>query len=220
MVFGRGGDVRCLCRWREKDPRPGRRLEGTPRLGRGRDCVHRTGRKGKGVFSALVALTIALAVALPVTAEGTEDAEFGTLQTLTRDVEVKEAADAGSATVGKLSAGTPVVEKSGEGEWREIICQDIHGFVPADALQPFVTEAESLSSEMERVGEEEQRLVEEHELYLRQRRISLVIVVLISLIFGIGIFTAIRNGKQGRSSEKEKKGKPSGNRNPTDKTEG
>ena len=180
--------------------------------------------KAKRVVCIMAGLFVSLTVSLSGRAAESDNAVFGTLEVLTADTEVREAADADSAQVGFLEAGTPVIVKGGEGEWREILFQGTDGYIPAEALGAYVEDAQQLDAEMDKVEEEEQRFLQEHELYLRQKRIStlmgIIIAVLIVLIFCVGILSALRGPEGAESgSAKKRKKRGSGNKKRTGKRE-
>lgn len=135
-----------------------------------------------------------------------DDSKVGVLYEVTADTEMKEAADAGSATVAEVQAGTAVVVESEDGAWSRVLYREQEGYVESDVLEIYAEEElESLAQEMGSVSEEEQRLVEEADLAARQNRSSIIwgsiIAVLILAIFGLGIVSAVKNAKEEEQEE-------------------
>lgn len=159
---------------------------------------------------AVLCLTLCLMIGLHVKAEEI-NAVLGTLQVLPADAEVKESPDMDSATVVTLKAGTAVIVENQDGKWTKVLYQDIEGYISDTAVGSFESyvaeDSESLEQEMLSVAEEEQRITEEYELILKQRRTSLiwgiVIAILIIGIFGVGVVAAIRNSKEEEMAEGE-----------------
>lgn len=154
-----------------------------------------------------VCLFLFLAAGLKVKAAENNAVE-GTLQQIATDTEVKESADAGSATVGNLPAGTPVIVEESDGSWSKITYQEIRGYIPDSALQPYgAAPEENLWQEFQDVYEEEERIVYEYELSMKERRNSIiwgsVIAVLIIAIFAVGVVTALKNNRDDEEEEEE-----------------
>lgn len=137
-----------------------------------------------------------------------EDSKVGVLYEVTVDTELKEAADARSATVGEVQAGTAVVVESEDGTWSKVLYRELEGYVESDVLEVYAEEElASLTQEMASVSEEEQRLVEEADLAARQNRSSVIwgsiIAVLILAIFGVGVMSAVKNARAEEQEEDE-----------------
>lgn len=166
--------------------------------------------KSRALGYTVLCMMMLLMIGLHVMAEE-NNAVLGTLQVLPTDAEVKESPDMDSATVGTLSAGTAVIVESREGEWTKVLYQDIEGYISdaeVDSFESYIAEdSESLEQEMLSVAAEEQRITEEYELILKQRRTSLiwgiVIAILIIGIFGVGVVTAIKNSKNEEEEEEK-----------------
>lgn len=147
------------------------------------------------------AVFLCIVGAAGVQAHAVDNGIIGTLYEVIEDAEVKEEADAASATIGSLEAGTAVILESEEGTWSRVLYQDLEGYVPSGVLKVYAEEElGNLAQEMDGVAEEEERLVEEAELAAKQRRTSMIwgIVgaVLILAIFGIGVVSTYRNTKE------------------------
>lgn len=130
-----------------------------------------------------------------------DDGTLGILYEVTADTEVKAEADADSATVGRLQAGTAVIVQSEDGAWSRVLYQETEGYVLSDVLGVYAGDGlENLAAEMDGVAQEEQRYVEEAELAERQKRTALIwgIVgaVLVLAIFGAGVISTFRNTKE------------------------
>ncbi len=164
-------------------------------------------KRGNGSKKSVLALLVLCMFAgMGMQAHAAEDATVGTLYEVTANTGVKEAADAGSATVGELQAGTAVIVESEEDGWSRVLYQELEGYVESGVLEVYAEEElDSLAQEMDGVAQEEQRYVEEAELAARQRRTSLiwgiVIAALILAIFGLGIVSAVKNAKEEEQKE-------------------
>lgn len=166
--------------------------------------------KKRSLGYTMLCLMMFLVIGIHVRAEE-NNAVLGTLQVLPADAEVKESPDMDSATVGTLEAGTAVIVESQDGEWTKILYQNTEGYISdavVSSFESYIAEnSESLEQEMLSVAEEEQRITEEYELILKQRRTSLiwgiVIAILIIGIFGVGVVAAIKNGKEEEKAEGE-----------------
>lgn len=169
--------------------------------------------KKRGLGYIVLCLLMFLMIGVHVRAEEI-NAVLGTLQVLSADAEVKESPDMDSATVGTLQAGTAVIVESQDGEWTKVLYQNIEGYISDTAvgsLESYIAEdsenLKNLEQEMMSVAEEEQRITEEYELILKQRRTSLiwgiVIAILIIGIFGVGVVAAIKNSKEEEMEEQE-----------------
>lgn len=134
---------------------------------------------------------------MAVQAEEEKDAVLGILQTLSADVEVKQTAEEGAATVGSLPAGTPVIVTAEEGTWSKIICQGMEGYIPSDALGAYIEAAGQLDAEIRDAAEANLKTAEESERYQRKKRASLIwgIVgaVFVLTVFAAGIISTFRN---------------------------
>lgn len=165
--------------------------------------------------SVLALLVLCMFAGMGMQARAADDAAVGTLYEVTADTEVKEAADAGSATVGELQAGTAVIVEGEEGGWSRVLYRELEGYVESGVLEVYAgDELENLAQEMDGVAQEEQRYVEEAELAARQRRTSLIwgIVgaLLVLAIFVVGVVSTFRNTKE------EEKPQDGGNVSDTD----
>lgn len=168
-------------------------------------------KKG-GLGYTVLCLLMFLMMGVHVRAEE-NNAVLGTLEVLPADAEVKESPDMDSATVGTLQAGTAVIVESRDGEWTKVLYQDIEGYISdtkVDSFESYIaedSELESLEQEMLSVAEEEQRITEEYELILKQRRTSIiwgvVIAILIVLIIGLGVASAVKSVKEEAKTERE-----------------
>lgn len=169
--------------------------------------------KKKSLSFMTICMIMFLTIGLQVQATGENNAVLGTLQVLPADAEVKESPDMNSATIGNLKAGTAVIVESQDGEWTKVLYQDIEGYISDAVVSSFESyiaedsERESLEQEMLSVAEEEQRITEEYELILKQKRTSViwgvVIAILIVLIIGLGVVSAVRNVKEEAKKERE-----------------
>ena len=160
----------------------------------------------------LAVLCLCLSAGAGVCAHAADDTEIGTLYEVTTDTEMKEAADAGSATLSELKAGTAVVVESDDGVWSKVLYRETEGYVASDVLEVYAEdELASLAQEMGGVAEDEQRFVEETEVAIKQKRTSMiwgsVIAVLILAIFALGVVSAVKNAKEEEEKEKEDGGK-------------
>ena len=156
-----------------------------------------------------MALAFLLFAALGLHVHAADDAgeTLGILYTLNEDAEVKESPDENADMVGLLPAGTSVIVESEDDTWCRVIYQDIEGYVPSGALTAYTApDAEGLATEINGAGEEEQRFVDEAEIYYREKRTSLiwgiVIAALIIAIFGLGVVSAVKNAKTGENGKK------------------
>lgn len=168
-----------------------------------RDGIRSGGKKGVLCMALLIA--VLTAAGLPAYAADDSDA-VGTLYEVTVDTEMKEAADAGSAAVCELKAGTAVIVESADGVWSRVLYREQEGYVASDDLTIYAEdELENLAQEMNGVAEGEERFVEEAELSAKQRRTSLiwgaVIAILVLAIFWFSVTAAVRNAKEDDEEE-------------------
>ncbi len=164
----------------------------------------RNGSKGLG----LVVIAMCMLGVIGTQVQAADDSKIGILYEVTADTEIKEAADAGSITVGELQAGTAVVVEGTDGAWSRVLYRESEGYVRSEVLETYVAdESKSLAQEMDSVSKEEQRFVEEADLAAGQVRTAAmiwgsVIAVSILAIFGLGVVSAVKNA--GEEEQKEK----------------
>lgn len=152
-----------------------------------------------------------LMVSLPVRAEeadtgdGKNEFAAGTVWEIARNTDVKETPDGESRTKYVFTAGTSVVllEEEQDG-WCLVQNQENVGYIPTNALQIYGEEnMEAMSREFEETVQEQTRVVEEYEIYKREKNFSLVWKILIigffSCFFGLSVYDAFRKNEKRNS---------------------
>lgn len=114
-------------------------------------------------------------------------------------VTLYENADETSAVVDTFDKGTPVIIQEEEQDgWCRVSYKEIEGYLKASQLE-MIGDIEALAEEFEDMDQSVQLIFESivlREQETRQKRIwGTVIVVLVVAIFGVGIVSSIKNGK-------------------------
>lgn len=157
-------------------------------------------KKGWQYF--MIGLFLILAAGMQVKAAETESTTIGTLQELTKDAELKKEPDAEADTIKQLKQGEAVILESSDNGWSLIIYKGTEGYVINDALGIYNEEETlELEQEFQDVQEESIRMDEEFELLDKDKRSStvwgVIITLLVAAVFGVGIFAALKQNKEG-----------------------
>lgn len=150
----------------------------------------------------VVCLFLILNLGIQVQAAEMDDTTIGTLQQLTEDAELKKEPAADSDTIQQMKAGEAVILESTDIEWSMVLYKGTEGYVLNEALGIYNSEeVEELEQEFQEVGEDNERMTEESELLEKDRHSTVIwgviITLLVAAIFGVGIFTALKQNKEG-----------------------
>lgn len=118
--------------------------------------------------------------------------------------EVKQEPDEGAPTLMTYQKGDSVlVVGEAQGDWYQVIYQDITGYVPVDHIASVDVDVEKLDEEFAREAQEGQLVVENVEYYRDRSKRTMIwgilIVLLVAGIFVTGIASAVR--KKGEEKE-------------------
>ncbi|MCM1201838.1 MAG: SH3 domain-containing protein [Bacteroides fragilis] len=144
-----------------------------------------------------------------------ETYEQGMVLEAEKRVEMKAAPEETAETLMSFQKGSLVFAVGGpEDGWYRVIYQGNEGYVEEDALTALEIDIEGLNAEMAANEEETKFVVEVVEKYRADARRSkmwgTIIIVLVIGIFGVGIFSAVRGG---RNEEAEKNSRKDAERN-------
>ncbi len=152
-------------------------------------------------------------VTLCVNAAPAETVQQGTVMKAKERIEMKAEPDKTAETLMTFQVDDLVFTVgAAEGGWYRVIYQGNEGYVEQDGLAEVEVDVEGLDAEMAAGAEETKFVVETVEKYRADARRSkiwgTVIIVLVAGIFGVGIFSAVRSGKNEETdSGKQQAGK-------------
>jgi len=149
---------------------------------------------------ALLCLTLAFIVGVPVRAAEPDSAESMTLQQTVKDAQMKEEPDKSADTLAELPMGTAViVYGEPQDSWSRIEYDGMEGYIESSALEAYNTG--DMIREFAEIEDENIRIVDEYELVQESRKKSIiwgtVIAVLVIGIFAVGIISAVKKNKEG-----------------------
>ena len=135
-----------------------------------------------------------------ITSKAAEEITENMVLQISEDTAIYEKPDENSNTTGTFNSGTPViVREDAKNGWCKVSYQDTEGYVRTSGLKK-IGDLKQIAAEFDAISDNMQLIFDSivlREQEERRTRIwGVVIVTLVIAIFGVGIISSIKSGKE------------------------